>query len=52
MLIANPIYDAVFKYLLEDIEIAREFLSTILNEPISALSIKPQEATIQFEEGE
>ena len=27
MIIANPIYDVVFKYLLEDIEIARELLS-------------------------
>jgi len=25
MIIANPIYDVVFKYLLEDVEIAREF---------------------------
>jgi hypothetical protein len=27
MIIANPIYDVVFKYLLEDVEIARELLS-------------------------
>ena len=33
MIIANPIYDVVFKYLLEDVEIARELLSTILGEP-------------------
>ena len=26
MIIANPIYDVVFKYLLEDVEIARELL--------------------------
>lgn len=30
MLIANPIYDVVFKYLLEDIEIARGLLTAIL----------------------
>ena len=30
MIIANPIYDVVFKYLLEDIEIARGLLSTII----------------------
>jgi hypothetical protein len=30
ILIANPIYDVVFKYLLEDIDIAKELLSTIL----------------------
>lgn len=34
MIIANPIYDVVFKDLLEDIEIARELLSTILGEEI------------------
>jgi hypothetical protein len=43
MIIANPLYDVVFKYLLEDIEIARELLSTILNEPITHLEVKPQE---------
>jgi hypothetical protein len=30
MILANPIYDVVFKYLLEDLEIAKELLSTIL----------------------
>ena len=29
MIIANPLYDVVFKYLLEDTEIAKEILSTI-----------------------
>ena len=43
MIIANPIYDVVFKYLLEDIEIARELLSTILAEEIISLDLKPQE---------
>ncbi len=28
MIIANPIYDVVFKYLLEDIEIAREAIAS------------------------
>jgi hypothetical protein len=32
MLIANPIYDSVFKYLLENAEVAREFLATMLDE--------------------
>ncbi len=45
MIIANPIYDAVFKYLLEDLEIARELLSTILGEEIIDISIKPQETS-------
>lgn len=43
MLIANPIYDIVFKYLLEDLDIARELLSTILGEEIITLEVKPQE---------
>jgi hypothetical protein len=45
MIIANPIYDVIFKYLLEDIEITREFLSTILEEEIQSLELKPQEST-------
>ena len=47
MLIANPIYDVVFKYLLEDIEIARELLSTILGEEIVNLELKPQETATE-----
>ena len=43
MIIANPIYDVVFKYLLEDIDIARELLSVILNEEIITLEVNPQE---------
>jgi hypothetical protein len=48
MLIANPIYDVVFKYLLEDIEIARELLSVILGEEIVSLELKPQETAIEM----
>jgi hypothetical protein len=47
MIIANPIYDVVFKYLLEDVEIARELLSTILGEDIQSLEIKPQETSTE-----
>ena len=47
MIIANPIYDVVFKYLLEDIEIARELLSTILGEEIIRLEVKPQETATE-----
>lgn len=43
MIIANPIYDVVFKYLLEDIEIARDLLSTILGEEVVSLELKAQE---------
>lgn len=47
MIIANPIYDVVFKYLLEDIEIARALLSMILGEDIRSLTLKPQETATE-----
>jgi hypothetical protein len=37
MKIANPIYDTIFKYLMEDLDIASDFLSLILETPILAL---------------
>ncbi len=43
MLIANPIYDVVFKYLMEDTEIARRLLSKITGEDIIEISVQPQE---------
>lgn len=43
MLIANPIYDAVFKYLMEDTEIARRFISFLIGEEIVEIELKPQE---------
>jgi len=36
-LIANPIYDGVFKALMEDLEIARGFLSVVLGLVIESL---------------
>ncbi len=50
MLIANPIYDTAFKYLLEDERIARELLSVILGEEIVSLEIKPQETLTESED--
>jgi hypothetical protein len=47
MIIANPLYDVVFKYLLEDVEIARELLSTILGEEVQSLELKPQETSTE-----
>ena len=43
MIIANPIYDIVFKYLMEDIAIAKGLLSVILNVEVTELSLRPQE---------
>lgn len=43
MHIANPIYDIVFKYLLEDNELAKLLLSTIIEDEITELEFRPQE---------
>jgi len=45
MKILNPIYDSVFKYLVEDLEIAKGFISTIIEAEITELYPAPQEAT-------
>lgn len=51
MLIANPIYDEVFKYLMADLEIARGVLAAILDEDIVQLDIKAQENIHRSETG-
>jgi hypothetical protein len=43
MLIANPIYDVVFKYLLEDNKIAKLIISGLLELEIEELEFRPQE---------
>jgi hypothetical protein len=50
MIIANPIYDVVFKYLLDDMDITRELLATILNEDIVSIDVKPQEVVTEIGE--
>ena len=45
MIIANPIYDTVFKFLMEDIPVAKRVISAIIGEEIIDLAIKPQEQT-------
>jgi hypothetical protein len=45
MVLANPIYDTIFKYLLEDIELARELISKIMGETIVELTPRPNEIT-------
>ena len=47
--IANPIYDVVFKYLLEDLDIARDLLSLIIGQEIVRLDAKPQEVVLELE---
>jgi hypothetical protein len=43
MLIANPIYDRVFKRLLENERIAKFFIGTLLDETVLSLSVGSQE---------
>ena len=45
MTIANPIYDIVFKYLMEDERIARTILSALLKKNVVAVAVRPHEYT-------
>ncbi len=47
--IANPIYDVVFKYLLDDNKVAKVFLSAILEEEIVELEYRPKEVRTETE---
>ena len=41
--IANPIYDTVFKYLMENRRVARFFIETLIGEKITEIAVVPQE---------
>lgn len=43
MIIANPIYDIVFKYLMEDERIARTILSALLKKDVVKVEVRPHE---------
>jgi hypothetical protein len=43
--IANPIYDIVFKYMMEDNEVAKLLLSSIIGSEVTYLDPRPQEYT-------
>ncbi|MBQ7691962.1 MAG: hypothetical protein IJT30_12340 [Muribaculaceae bacterium] len=43
MTIANPVYDIVFKYLMEDERIARTILSALLKKEVVAVKMRPHE---------
>jgi hypothetical protein len=45
MIIANPIYDTAFKYLMENNKIAKKIISTIIGEQVVDLVFSPQEYT-------
>ena len=50
MIIANPIYDVVFKYLMDEGDIARRFISKILDVEILSLELRPKERSIKIED--
>ena len=50
MLIANPILDSVFKWLLENPRTARYFIETILDETVTEVELKPKELTYEKKE--
>ncbi len=49
MIIANPIYDVVFKRLMENEKVAKFFIGTLLEQEIVSVEIKPQEYTYKGE---
>lgn len=52
MIIANPLYDVVFKSLMEDNRIASFFLETLLEERIESLEVVTTERTMQLKDPE
>ncbi len=49
MQIANPIYDVVFKYMMEDAKVAKLLISSIINEEVEKLKFRPQEFSTDIE---
>lgn len=45
MIIANPIYDVVFKRMMENDKVAKFFIGTLLDETVESVEVKPQEFT-------
>ena len=49
MVIANPIYDVVFKRMMENERVAKFFIGTLLDQNIETIEVKPQEYTYEGE---
>jgi hypothetical protein len=49
MVIANPIYDVVFKRMMENEKVAKFFIGTLLGEDVETIDVKPQEYTYNGE---
>ena len=47
MIIANPIYDIVFKRMMENDKVAKFFIGTLIDQPIDTIDLKPQEFTYE-----
>jgi hypothetical protein len=45
LIIANPVYDCVFKFLLEDTEIAKGLIGLITGQKVESINLLPQEFT-------
>ena len=45
MIIANPIYDVVFKRLMENERVAKFFIGTMLDQTVESVEVRPQEFT-------
>lgn len=48
--IANPIYDVVFKFMMEDEEVAKRFIGIIIGKNIADIKLLPQEKTYVFDD--
>jgi hypothetical protein len=49
MIIANPIYDTVFRKMMEDERVAKFFIGTLMEQQIESVEVKPQEFTYSDE---
>jgi len=49
MIIANPIYDVVFKRLMENERVAKFLIGTLLNQKVKTIQVRPQEFTYENE---
>ena len=49
MIIANPIYDVVFKFMMEDEKVAKILLSALLKKEVVELKMKNQEFSKMYE---
>ncbi|XCN73449.1 MAG: hypothetical protein Q3M24_01480 [Candidatus Electrothrix aestuarii] len=51
MQIANPVYDVVFKYLMDDNSVAKKIISLIIGEEIESLEFQPTEYSDDVDKG-